>query len=697
MKLKGLSLVLPLADLRPICAPASRLHFLSPFAAKPSYTYLNDFGVCKERKLRIPWRPVETIFFECNRAVSLPLQLPDGAPVTRVMRRVYLDDTVAVRFDLSIFTNPLHRSPDSSGSVDGWARAFWTTPLHLRSKPIRHVLCNTLLHELRSRFTAASTLGPDVRQDLVDYLSPLLIVVVQAPESELSSEYVQFDRKPTLYCKTRYLQLHGSPDSTTILCLAHLPTEYFRPKDAAFQQLRRARSFVAWLHTELQILDCLTRRMHTFPDQSELLLGTVEVLTDSLLTASQTAESAGLQIGALESLFINTLSRVGASLEKLGLQECAEKLKTALPSKESIDKTPTGTFSNTPPQMVGMAAPPPRPLDVLLESALALYTRSLTEEVPAAPTRYDDDRFRESARRKAQEIHRRLPPSSVLRPPVVVSVGGGDGTELFEVLKLTHSYHGVLVDDAHRSTDDARQEAQKRKLSVDIITGDAMQKLPDAMASARQMSAELGHAPIIVTMMAILHELPTRSRSGNFNFIDFFAQLSDAAVIIGREPIDPMNWTTEVLLDGAFSAKKFVSLASVVVSKLQTLPGDGRSLGWVTEVAKGRIKGHRGLVLETLVKALYAEDILYEMQERFTTIRVDELLRCLETCFGFTHHIGSDILTSSSIASSWRRFDLKVRASDDSRLLAKPASHVWYEVIRNQISATEQLMSESNS
>ena len=105
MKLKGLSLVLPLADLRPICAPASRLHFLSPFAAKPSYTYLKDFGVCKERKLRIPWRPVETIFFECNRAVSLPLHLPDGAPVTRVMRRVYLDDTVAVRFDLSIFTN----------------------------------------------------------------------------------------------------------------------------------------------------------------------------------------------------------------------------------------------------------------------------------------------------------------------------------------------------------------------------------------------------------------------------------------------------------------------------------------------------------------------------------------------------------------------------------------------------------------
>lgn len=677
MKLKGLSLVLPLADLRPICAPASRLHFLSPFAAKPSYTYLKDFGVCKERKLRIPWRPVETIFFECNRAVSLPLHLPDGAPVTRVMRRVYLDDTVAVRFDLSIFTNPLHRSPDSSGSVDDWARAFWKTPLHLRSKPIGDVLCNTLLHELRSRFIAASTLGPDVRQDLVDYLSPLLIVVVQAPESELSSEYVQFDRKPTLYCKTRYLQLHGSPESTTILCLAHLPTEYFRPRDAAFQQLRRARSFVAWLHTELQILESLTRRMHTFPDQSELLLGPVKVLTDSLLTASQTAKSAGLQIGALESLFINTLSRVGASLEKLSLQECAEKLKTALPIKESIDKTPTCTFSNTPPQMVGMAAPS---LDVRLQSALDLYAKSLTEEVPAAPTRYDDGIFRESARRKAQEIYLRLPKSSFLRPPVVVSIGGGDGTELFEVLKLTHSHHGVLLDYSHLSTNDARQEAQKRELSVDIITGDAMQKLPDAMTSARQMSAKLSNAPIIVTMMAILHELPTRSPS--FNFIEFFAKLGDAAVIIGREPIDPTNWTTEVLLDGAFNAKKFVSLASVVASNLQRLPGDGRSLGRVTEVAKGRIKGHRGLVLETLVKALYAEDILYEMQERFTTIRIEELLRYLEMCFESTHNTYSDTFTSSSISSSWRSFDLKVRASDDGRLLAMPGSHAWYEVVR---------------
>lgn len=683
MKLKGLSLVLPLADLRPLCAPASRLHFLSPFTAKPAYTYLKGFGLCKERKLRIPWRPVETIFFECNRAVSLPQWLPDGARVTRVMRRAYLDDRVAVRFDFSIFTNPLHREPASVGTVDEWTRVFWETPLSIRSNPIQEVTCPTVLYQLASRFTAASTFGPDVRTDLVECLSPLVISVVQASKSELSEEYIPFDRKPSLFCRTRSLQLSRLPDSTPTLCLAHLPTEYFRPRDAAFQQLRWARSYVAWLHTELQVLASLTRRLHAVPAESELILRTVEVLVDSLLAASQRAESSGLHIRALEGLFLNTRTRIAESLVNLGLLECAAKLEAALPTQEPAYQSRAGTRPITAAHGGRTASPQPSSLDELLETALTLFAKSVTGDVQPSPARYDDIVFRESARRKAQEVFLRLPASCYRRPPVIVSLGGADGTELFELLERTGSRHGVLLEFADRSTESARAQGAKRNVSVSILTGDAMQKLKEAMETARRMAAELADAPIIVTMMAILHELPTRSP--NFDYLDFFTQLASAAVIIGREPVEPGNWSTEVLLSGNFSAQKFAHLASIVTSKVLKPEDLGYGSRRVAPVSSACVRGHRALVLETLVKALYPNDILYELQERFTTIREDKLLRTLGVCFGSTHHVSSEPLTSISISSSWRRFGLTASACDDHRPLGKPASHIWYEVIQKQL------------
>src|SRR5216110_2214339 len=101
MKLMGISLSYPVLDLRVALCPEARLRLLSPFVATPGATYLNGFGIAGDRRLRIPWRPADTIYFECRGSISLPQQLPDGTPVTRVIRRVYFDGGVGCRFDFS--------------------------------------------------------------------------------------------------------------------------------------------------------------------------------------------------------------------------------------------------------------------------------------------------------------------------------------------------------------------------------------------------------------------------------------------------------------------------------------------------------------------------------------------------------------------------------------------------------------------
>src|SRR5882762_287290 len=111
MKLKGMSLIVPVADYRPILAPEARFQFVSPYVATPGWTRIKGFGVAIERKLRDTWRGEETVYFRCRGAISLPRRLPDtgfrvGAGVTKSCARAYFDDGPTVRLDLSVFTNP---------------------------------------------------------------------------------------------------------------------------------------------------------------------------------------------------------------------------------------------------------------------------------------------------------------------------------------------------------------------------------------------------------------------------------------------------------------------------------------------------------------------------------------------------------------------------------------------------------------
>ncbi len=562
MKLKGLSLIVPLADLRPLCAPTTRFRFLSPYAAKLGLTRLKGFGAATFRQLPNPLRAAETIYFRCQGAVTLPGHLPDGAGVTRSSPRVYLDSGPTVRFDLSVFTNPRRQGPSSPGTFIDWFRGFWNNdfPFYDQGKT-RELKCPSLLKELEWKLVRASTPSSTVRYDLVDLLPPLMIAIVQADDEYLKSPPTPLDGDRTLFSEIRPFTLPRLDQPVTTVVIAHAPGRYLQARHAEFDRLRKARLMAAWLHTDLQVLLNLAQRVHSGQADAAGVIPYVEDITDSLTYVPTMSAEEGLSIIAFSDLYEASVVRGCASLEGLGLVDAARKLRSALESPESRSGTKprrsdaAGGHSLETPQSNKERAS----LDPLVTEALNRYARHLTID-GQNNVRYDDGAFRESAIRKAREIASRLP---AVGPYVILSIGGADGTELFELMTLTKSSVGVLLEIADRSTGLARAEAKRRGIELVVLTGDANQKIAEAMEAAKRLAADAQGIPILTTIMATLHELP--SRSHGFDLLEFFAALRETALLIGREPVEPANWSEEILLSGNFESNTFVKLANEVV------------------------------------------------------------------------------------------------------------------------------------
>lgn len=664
MKLRGISLVVPLADLRPLCAPRSRFAFLSPYNAQPGRSHLRGFGCAGRRKLRIPWRSSETVFFDCSGAVSLPKQLPDGGSVTTSVRRVYTDDGPTIHFDLSLFTHPRRQRARSPGEPQTWIKSFWDGPFGFYDFRTRVPLqCPDAFKRLAGKLVRVSGPVGEARNDLVEVLPPLLIVTVEAESNYSALPPIDLLSTPTLYADIEHLHLDRHAKSIAVLFIEHLPGVYPRPWVHESDPLRYARSFPAWLHTDLEVLNSLARFIgkDSLSDADEgIVIQQIETIIESLRKVVVAAGNKGLSLNAFRRLYDPSLGLGVKRLADLGLDKTAERLESAFQQKELRHRKDYD-------------------LDRRIEKGLHTFSKSilglLSEE-----KRYDDKDFRKSAIRKANDAFSHLPNRG---PYVIVSIGGADGSEMFELARLTRSTKGVLLEFDDKAVRAAEHRASRLKFNLIPITGDAVQKLGKAMEEAKRLSDESQGLPILVTIMALLHELPTRSRG--FNLSRFFAEVGDAHVLIGREPVEPSNWSQHVFLSGEFDAKKFSRFANdIVIGRQMPTPG-GANEQRVDVIAQHKVRGPRGVILETIVKALYAHDLLYELNEWFTWFKLEEIASALGNCFEATHHrplIWN--VPSTSLTRAWDRYRLVAENADLGVPipLAAPATHLWYKVSR---------------
>ncbi|MEW6058048.1 MAG: toll/interleukin-1 receptor domain-containing protein [Bdellovibrionota bacterium] len=265
MKLKGLALTLPICDLRPCLDPESRLKSLSPDVATLGETHIIGFGAAKRRKLNIPWRERDTVFFKCHGAISLPEYMPDGESVDRAVRRLYLDELALVRFEFMIFGPPKHHFVEYRRRADEFARDFWESRLRITERRCKtEETFATAIPKLVNKFVAMTT--PEfktrpIRSDLVKALEPLIQVIAEISAKEREALNPEHSYDESKICLAfRSLKMKGRATSVDTVYITFPPGSFNRPGKPEYEPLDQIRAHMAWLHADLEILTHILRK-----------------------------------------------------------------------------------------------------------------------------------------------------------------------------------------------------------------------------------------------------------------------------------------------------------------------------------------------------------------------------------------------------------------------------------------------------
>jgi hypothetical protein len=175
-----------------------------------------------------------------------------------------------------------------------------------------------------------------------------------------------------------------------------------------------------------------------------------------------------------------------------------------------------------------------------------------------------------SAIKKAQRVISIASESSVpFDRCAVLSVGGADGTELEYFLANTGCRSGILLEYDDELASLARQKASALRASgkeMHVLTGDAVQKSENALDLVREWHRNGSIDYLVVTMHAVLHELPDRgSRTNDIErFLNKFLWNDISVLLIAREPCAPRDLPPTVYLSADCSPKTLAELAEKI-------------------------------------------------------------------------------------------------------------------------------------
>lgn len=694
MKLKGVAVTYPVCDWRPLSQPDQRLSWLSlPYLPKLGHDYVRGFGVAKKRRtVFIPWRPTDAYYFDCSGTIqSLPIRLPGGAAATAFLRRLYLDGRALLRLEVGVFTHPNRKFQRSDVALDDVARWLWNFKVSLtlakRSRrvglPSRQAKQIVPLGDalpLVIRNFIERTVATDISaKSAYELLEPHIQVVAETRITKaVRDRAVPIDHTEQLWIRIQRISANRAEPIEAIFLL-HTPG--YADNEKNFARLRVVRAYVAALHADLQLMGCLLRGCASGRIDPKAVEEHLEDLNRCLeaVNESQTEDQklvANLLDVLERALHTNVISLLLRGVEVSGVSaDIKERITRNL---RPHARTSGAAITNRPRSQQERG----RSFQSRIEEAITIYADFLLGTDRQAQ-RYDDSKFRASAIRKAEGVIDRLPPRLRRGRYIIVSVGGADGTELFHLLERTGSTHGILLEYSDASVRQAEAEARRRGVSIATFTGDAMDKLAQAMACACEWRARHGGEAIIVTAQAILHELPTRSKGFTLN--RYFGLLAEADVVIGREPIRPHDWPETVVLSGEFDADTMVKLVNLIRQYNEAFANRRFE---AIKINRHSVMIDSALAIETLTKAFYSEDFLYELGERITSYSAEELLRNLSMTFKPTHRCWKEVTTSPSFEHFWDNSGVEASKPEGEAPCLLPSTHAWYRAVRKTLAHT---------
>jgi hypothetical protein len=262
MHLKAAAVSLPICDWRVLSSNNTRQIRFATFAGlKPGATIYRFGRLGSTLGAPLPWRESEAYFFDCSRLFFCRFgRLPGGAPITRLLRRVYLDEAL-VRFEIAAFDDLVaHKRTPVALTVKRIVREFMCEPnVRMRypsdSKP-------EFLASLLSRLPSAYDLSTRSKQALVttecccQKLNPEVQLVFET-EIESVPPRATVVVPDTYWLSLGDVRLVDGDHRVATTCIYYRKGLFSCRDDAELKQLRAIRRQLRWMHADIEMLHAL--------------------------------------------------------------------------------------------------------------------------------------------------------------------------------------------------------------------------------------------------------------------------------------------------------------------------------------------------------------------------------------------------------------------------------------------------------
>jgi hypothetical protein len=405
----------------------------------------------------------------------------------------------------------------------------------------------------------------------------------------------------------------------------------------------------------LIVVDYYYRHAHPSQDPQKFLRDVISNIYDSKLDPVRFHHAllcAGIQI--LEGHFDKVFVMSADFLEKSGfdksyneIHKIADQYRLYQQYSEFVafldtkygTAIPTGALVGGQPEVeISETAPPnEQPFTTLDERVIAALSRVHT---PASRP-FDEDRyfqqFKKSGKIKAERFLSLLEQNETFNTndTAVVSVGGGDGSEITNILDGSKLQFGILLEKNNKACEIARSKAhelEKRGKTLKIIVGDVKETIADATRQLSEWSNSGKIKGVTYTINAILHELPSRKRGGTrfhlAGFVHEIVQNWKPFLIALREPIKGVGWPATIQLRCEWLPPTTLrSLAELVSEKL-------RISSKLVEVSNNYVEMSTRLAVEVLFKLFYIDMLEHELEESVTAVSSNALKQVLNQELG---------------------------------------------------------------
>lgn len=258
-----------------------------------------------------------------------------------------------------------------------------------------------------------------------------------------------------------------------------------------------------------------------------------------------------------------------------------------------------------------------------------------------------------------------------------ISLGGGDGTELYTEIENSNSNFGLLLEYDFDSVNRFVQNYIPFKLknykrwndiNLDVIECDLFDK--NKLDTAKKIIQSKNLDGIIISIHAVLHELSTRSQLKS-HFLnekeelileEFFRELyewHDNIIIIIREPGISENWSSKDV--NLSISDEYKDLFLEILQEIDNMHFNGtKSANYKYRESQNQIRCRSDLAIEALTKLFYKEDYQYEKREKITSISREKIILALQAGQNLYEILQTEQFFTGSVQTNMNSFGIKV-------------------------------------